>query len=449
MLLNFTFSNYKSFKEEQFFSMERPANIVFQKDSINTDKGKELSRVAAFYGANAAGKSNFLSAIECARDLIVGEKVDIDRYISTTEDPTCFSFTFIAKNNLKYNYTLAIKKDIIVDERLSIYKTNRPTNIFSYSKELDTFEIGNMFKDNEKTAIKFNFEKNPNQPVISQLQKSDSEDARTAFNFFKNDIFPSISNKLKIDINTSKLTHVLDENEEIHAFLNETLFAADLGIKSVNLVESESGANKEQQKILSKALIDFTKAGNPEISKEEIERLEKTSSIFDKIKKVIFEHEINGTKASFDIEKESDGTIAACGILLDLLPILSTGSVYIIDELDRSLHPSIMAQIIEIFNYASTNPNNAQLIFSTHDVSLLDSTIYGEDILDRDEVWFVEKNNDGCSQIYPLTDIKYSTRKEDNIYKKYVGGKYGATPRVSLSYIVELYWQKVKNANKE
>lgn len=452
MLLSFTFSNYKSFKEEQVFSMERPSNIDFQKDSIVVKmpkKNKELSRVAAFYGANAAGKSNFLSAIECARDLIIGEKVVLDSHISMRDMPTYFSFSFVAKNNCKYNYSLAIEKNIVIEENLSIYKTNRPANIFSYSRELGIFDMGSMFRENEKTAIKFNFEKNQNQPIISQFQKSDSEEAKAAFNFFENDIFSSVSNKIKVDVNASKLTHVLDKNEEIHKFLNETLFAADLGIKAVNLVESESGANKEQQRILSKAFIDFAKAGNPEMSKEEIEKLEKSSSFFDKMKKVIFEHEINGTRTNFDIEKESDGTIAACGILLDLLPVLSTGSVYIIDELDRSLHPSIVSQIIDIFNYASTNPNNAQLIFSTHDVSLLDSTIYGEDVLDRDEVWFVEKDNDGCSQIYPLTDIKYSTRKEDNIYKKYIGGKYGATPRVSLSYIVELYWQKAKNANKK
>lgn len=452
MLLTFTFSNYKSFKEEQFFSMERPANIDFQKDSITArlyGKDTKLSRVAAFYGANAAGKSNFLDAIGCARDLIIGEKIVLDCYVSMEDEPTSFSFSFIAKNNFRYNYALAIRKGVVVDEKLSIYKTSRPTMIFFYSQESSVFKIGSMFKDNEKTAIRFNFEKNPNQPIISQLRKSDSEDAKMAFSFFENDIFSSVSNKLKIDVNASKLTHMLDKDEEIHNFLNEALFAADLGIKSVSLVESESGANREQQRILSRAFIDFTKAGNPKMSKEEIEKLENSSPLFGNMKKVIFEHEINGAKTNFDIKKESDGTIAACGILLDLLPILSTGSVYIIDELDKSLHPSIVSQIIEIFNYTSTNPNNAQLIFSTHDVSLLDPTIYGEDILDRDEVWFVEKNNDGSSQIYPLTDIKYSTRKEDNIYKKYVGGKYGATPRVALSYIVELYWQKAKDANKK
>lgn len=453
MLLSFTFSNYKSFKEEQFFSMERTANINYQKDPIIVKlpkKNIELSRVAAFYGANAAGKSNFLNAIECATDLITGDKVTLDCHISANDKPTGFNFLFIAKNNYKYNYLLAIKKGIVVEEKLDIYKTNKPTQIFAYSKELSIFEISSIFKEDEKTAIKFNFERNQNHPIISQLQKSDNEEARMAFNFFQDGIFSSISNKVKIDnINTSKLTHVLDKNEKIHQFLNETLFSADLGIRAVNLVEAESGTNKEQQKILSRVIVDFAKAGNPKISKEEIEVLEKSSSLFDRVKKVIFEHEIGGTRTNFDINKESDGTIAACGILLDLLPVLYEGRVYIIDELDRSLHPSIVSQIIDIFNHKSTNPNNAQLIFSTHDVSLLDSTIYGEDVLDRDEVWFVEKDNDGSSQIYPLTDIKYSTRKEDNIYKKYVGGKYGATPRVSLSYIVELYWQKAKNAEKK
>ena len=99
MLLSFTFSNYKSFKEEQFFSMERTANINYQKDPIIVKlpkKNIELSRVAAFYGANAAGKSNFLNAIECATDLITGDKVTLDCHISANDKPTGFNFLFIA-----------------------------------------------------------------------------------------------------------------------------------------------------------------------------------------------------------------------------------------------------------------------------------------------------------------------------------------------------------------
>ena len=446
MLLNFTFSNYRSFKSEQYFSMERSNSIDFRKDSIliTTPGGQEnISRVAAFYGANAAGKSNFLSALQHLRDLVISDDVKSDNYISIKEQPSNFGLSFVAKNNFKYTYSLKIQNNIVIDEKLYIYKSNRHTKIFNYSKEEDCLSLGSMFKDDEKTAIKFNFEKHQNQPIIRQLKISNSAEARFAFGFFYEEIFPSISNRVGNSANPTKLAHIIEQDEEIHNFLNDTLFAADLGIKSVNLVEADSGANKKQQEILSRAMIDFAKASNPKMSEEEIRALEKSSAFMNKLKKAMFEHEIDGISASFDVSKESDGTMAACGILLDLLPILKNGYVYIIDELDRSLHPSVVSQIIDIFNSSSTNPNNAQLIFSTHDVSLLDATIYGEDVLDRDEVWFVEKDNNGCSQIYPLTDIKYSTKKSDNIYKKYVGGKYGATPRVSLSYIVELYWKGV------
>ena len=365
MLLNFTFSNYKSFKEEQFFFMERPESIDYKKDSIVVDapKGvKEISRVAAFYGANAAGKSNFLDALLYIKWLVVGHKdIKNDCYISLKDAPSTFSISFIAKNNLKYDYYISIQKNIVIEEKLSIYKTNQPTIVIYYSKEDSIFTVGSMFAEDEKTAIRFNFEKNQNQPIIRQLERSNSEEAKIAFDFFKNGIFINESSQFDVDMNPTKLAYTIETDEKIHNFLNETLSAADLGIKAVNLVEAESGANEEQQKILSKAFVDFAKAGNPKMSKEELKELGKTSSFANKIKKAVFEHEISGVKTNFEINRESDGTIAACGILLDLLPVLQAGSVYIVDELDRSLHPSIVAQIIDVFNHSGTNPNDAQL----------------------------------------------------------------------------------------
>ena len=103
-------------------------------------------------------------------------------------------------------------------------------------------------------------------------------------------------------------------------------------------------------------------------------------------------------------------------ILLRLIPVLRDGKTYVIDEIDESLHPTLVAQIVEIFNSEESNPNNAQLIFSTHDVSLLDGTIYGRDILDRDQIWFVEKDLKGCSYLYSLYDIKYLARKDDKSF---------------------------------
>ena len=448
MLLDFNFSNYRSFKDEQSFSMERDDKLDFKKNSILFDGPSgpdKITRVAGFYGANAAGKSNFLKALLYAKALIVLDEIWQDNYISMENEPSKFEMSFVADNNLKYNYHFEILGNTCVAESLYVYKTSKPTKIFEYSERDGIFDISNTFESDEKTAIKFNFEKSRNRLIIQQFRDSKNAEAKAAYDFFAHDLTLSALDSANKDELQSRLTNAISNDDEIHNFINDALSAADLGIKSVDLVESSSGANQEQIKLFSKFIVDFQKAGNSEMTDEEIQKLEEMPELPNKIMRTIFEHEIDGVKTKFNIDSESKGTMAACSILLDLLPVLKKGKVYIVDELDKSLHPTIVAQIIDIFNSAETNPNNAQLIFSTHDVSLLDSTIYGEDILDRDEVWFVEKSNEGCSQIFALTDIKYTTRKDDNIYKKYVGGVYGATPRVSLPYIVGLYWEKQKN----
>ena len=160
--------------------------------------------------------------------------------------------------------------------------------------------------------------------------------------------------------------------------------------------------------------------------------------------RLMFGHVVNGKRINFGAEKESRGTLAAAHLFVQLCPILEMGATLLVDELDCSLHPMLVKEIVEVFNNADTNPFDAQLIFTTHDISLLDRTIYGEDVLGRDEVWFVEKNQNGISRLYPLSSIKRTTRKEDNLYRKYVEGRYSAIPKTSIASQVEAYWAEHK-----
>ncbi len=121
--------------------------------------------------------------------------------------------------------------------------------------------------------------------------------------------------------------------------------------------------------------------------------------------------------------------------MASVLDALQDGATLVIDEFDTSLHPRIIPRIIELFQAPRTNPRNAQLIFSTHDASLL-GTSFGEPILKRDEVWFVEKQDDGASELYPLTSFK--PRKEHNLERHYLGGSYGAVPDVYPASLVDI-----------
>ncbi|MBQ3320863.1 ATP-binding protein [Candidatus Saccharibacteria bacterium] len=445
MLIDFSFENYKSFKEEQAFSMRRNTSLDLEKDSILVDglPKEGLSRVAAIYGANASGKSNFLSALLAVRDFVV-KKTPPENFIENPKE-TSFYLSFLAKNKKKYNYIVTIENKIVSYEQLLIYNSIQPTTIFEYNKKEPNGEIFNsqIFGKEERTALKYNFTKNPARPILSFLKDSNSQDAKSAYIFFDKELVYRAelleSSKANNEITVNKAT----QDEEKFEFLNRIISVLDMGIDSVEMIDEDTALNEKQYGIFTDMMVKIFEAGDEKPDKKMLEKL-KNEPFNAKIKKAVFKHIFDGKLASLNLDQESDGTLTGASLILDLLPILKNGSIYVVDELDKSLHPLITSQIIDVFNNKETNPNGAQLIFTTHDVSLLDSSIYGENILDRDEIWFTEKQFDGTSNLYPLSSVKYTTKKDDNFYKKYIEGRYGATPKISLSYVIRNYWEELK-----
>jgi hypothetical protein len=139
--------------------------------------------------------------------------------------------------------------------------------------------------------------------------------------------------------------------------------------------------------------------------------------------RLLFEHGTSGSLLG--LQDESDGTRAWLELLLTVLAVLRAGDVLVVDEIDASLHPLLTTRLVGLFRDPETNPRGAQLIFSTHDASLL-GTMLGEEVLARDQVWFVEKDAEGASSLYPLTDFK--PRTGENTERRYLGGSYGAVP---------------------
>lgn len=133
---------------------------------------------------------------------------------------------------------------------------------------------------------------------------------------------------------------------------------------------------------------------------------------------------------------QSEGTIAWMRLLVDALEALEMGSLLIIDEIDTSLHPRLTARLVELFQDMRTNPRSAQLVFATHDASLL-GTSFGREVLARDQIWFVEKDADGATALFPLTD--FHPRKGENTERRYLGGSYGAVPAVFSDSLVDGY----------
>jgi len=123
-------------------------------------------------------------------------------------------------------------------------------------------------------------------------------------------------------------------------------------------------------------------------------------------------------------DQESEGTKTLFSLAGPILVALHGGGVLVVDELDRSLHTQLAKRIVTMFNDPATNPNNAQLVFNTHDTNLLDT-----DVLRRDQIWFTEKGSDGATRLFPLTDFR--ARKYENLERGYLQGRYGAVPSIS------------------
>lgn len=142
---------------------------------------------------------------------------------------------------------------------------------------------------------------------------------------------------------------------------------------------------------------------------------------------VRLKHRGQAGDVELDPDEESLGTRVWFGLIGPVVDALDSGSVFLADELDSSLHPALVGELVRLFQDPSSNPRRAQLIFNSHDVTLLD--VVGERLLGRDQIWFTEKSGDGSTRLYPLTDL--SPRKNEALAKRYLEGRYGATPILS------------------
>ncbi len=440
MLVDFSFKNYKSYKNTQLFTMRKDKGVKSNKPAIlsSLTPKEGLNRVVAFYGPNASGKTNLLEAIIFLRTLVgfADEKNIIPTFFNNNEVSDFFiHYIFGGK---KYNYYLSIEKDTVVSEKLIIYKSQKPTIIYSFNSN-SQFVVNNIKDEDEKKAIAYNFKNNQHRPILSYLSNSKDPDIKNALLFFIEGIRPN-NTRASIELVSNKYESIIKENNNITPIIDSLISSADFGIDSIAMLENLDSMSKDQRRVLLKAFLQVDELGDKRFSEKDKEMIWKEFEKDNDNKQMYFQHRSGGSSISLKTIEESRGTIAASNILIDLINVLKNGKVYIVDELDCSLHPSITSQIIEVFNDPFTNPNNAQIIFSTHDLSLLDSSIHKKDLMDRDQIWLTEKSPNGESSAYPLTDIANVPRLTDNLYKSYIMGRFGAAPRASIYYEIQKFW---------
>lgn len=425
MLIEFRFSNYRSFREEALFSMlpvraykEYPDNITpITIKSVDSDG---VLNAAAIYGPNASGKSNLLKSLSFAKAFVLtgnygNNPQDAFRSFVGNEEPSHFSFV-IYRDEVRYDYEFTLSKHSVVKETLYSYPIGKR---LVFQRWFD--EKKNSYLIKEGPSYKGLIEKRlegftDNKLVINLIAKYGINDCSAIVDWFAQDLIIIDQAQQAMDYGSvlQKMRN-LDENgfaKVIHSIGN-----ADLGIKDAQLSVSplsEEEQKTQQQAVQNLAAIFKIITGSSETPEAELSNGEKLT--------FQFKHSIDGNQVGFGFENESFGTITMLNLAMDIFDALSKGSTLVIDELDRSLHSFLLRKLIALFFDPAVNKNGAQIIFTTHDLSLMNAKL-----LRRDQIWFVEKNaKSGASDLYSLA--AFSPKKGDSILNKYLYGLYGAIP---------------------
>ena len=406
MLIEFSIKNFLSFKNKVTLSMEKGSGEE-NLDNVISNENISLLKSAAIYGANASGKSNILKALTCAILMVrnsnlipVGGKWNFIKPFLFDEvsknKPSEFEFIFIA-NNIKYRYFFSADANKIYDEVLDAYYSQKPTNIFKRTKT-NNYEF-NIDKNKLESLSTNNTE---NKLFLSTATTWNYSKTKDAYLWFANiidtyDSFESIADKDLVDYS--------NKEENLKEFALKLLKEADILIKDINVDYEE----KEVDNLL--ALQIDNQKGKLKVKNFNIE----------------LEHEVIDDKNvthtyKLNFIEESSGTKVLFAFAPFLKKAFETSKVIVVDELEKSLHPALVEFIVKLFNNNEINKANSQLIFTTHAINLLNL-----ELLRRDQLWFTEKNpENGISDLYPLDS--FSVRKDENIQKGYVNGRYGAIP---------------------
>ncbi|HOO66989.1 MAG TPA: ATP-binding protein [Bacteroidales bacterium] len=421
MLIEMTFENFRSFKDRQTFSMLPINKYKELKGNIAQIEGNDLLKSAVIYGKNASGKSNILLAFK-AISYMVSRSFEFKRDkpipiyepflmdSSSAKANVFFEVLFFGKNKVKYKYSIEFNKTVVHREVLQYYPKGQPALIFD--RNINEIKEGDPVKGELLSINKRLFD---NQLLLSKASIENIDALNEPFLFFHRYLYAYTINstceacdKMIIDLHAATLyqkgkPHLLDA-------VNKLIRESDTGINEIYIKE-----NKEE---------DFK---FPEtISEDRRKQIIESNKYQVFAKHNLYENEIIIGETQLDIEDESSGTtkiFAVGGLILDAL---SDGSVFLIDELDRSLHPHLSKIIVQLFNNPETNPKNAQLIFASHNTSLLSN-----DLFRRDQIWFTEKNDKGCSTFYTLGDLK-GVRKDVPYEKYYHNGLFGGIPNLNL-----------------
>jgi len=421
MLIQFSVGNFLSFKEQVTLSMVSTSISEFKDtNTFSALENLELIKSSAIYGANASGKSNLLKAMQNMR-IFVHQSVEHlgkgtipwirnFKFSSETKNEPSFFEVVILINETLYRYGFEANAKQIINEWLYSKEKSKGSEDELFLRT-NTSNI-NIDKKRFKEGKNLNEKTRDNALFLTVAAQFNGEISTRILDWFllSFNILDALENSFHgVDTKRKVL-----KDEKFKNVAGNLLRIADFGIEGINVTKEES------------APLPFPL---PENASPQLQsRINDDLSI-----KVTTDHTIYNSEGKkvgvtqLDLFRdESEGTKKFFCMLGPVFQTLVSGGVLVVDELDTSLHSRLIWKIVRLFNSKETNPKNAQLIFTTHD-----TTILSQNFLRRDQMWFAEKNRHGESSLYSLAEFELPVRKDASFEKDYLKGKYGAVPNIS------------------
>lgn len=451
MLIRLVLNNLFSFgSQKEFTTIPNGRLKTLSHHKYKISDGLDILKLSSIYGANGAGKSNLIKSLDLFQQLIVLE--ELPHYYKKSKfkfhddkhsETQTFAIEFV-QDGQPFYYGIELTNNVISTEELYLSGLGIKEDVLVYERKTSAKELTKIkfLKDFEedtksqvlKSVLLEEFVK-PNTPILKLLSNRDNKfllEVKKAFAWF--------SDTLQIITPNSRpraLAHKIDHNKEFKNYAEDIMCSFNIGIKSLNTekkkIDEFFGKDNENDK--EELIKELERSPKKMLTLrsgrgEEIVVVKEDGEIW--VKSLEVEHTNASNKSAlFKLTEESDGTIR----LLDFVPAfksaISEEKVYLIDEIERSIHPLLIKELIQKFSLDENT--KGQLIFTTHESNLLD-----QDLFRQDEIWFAEKDLNGITDLYSLSDFK--EHKTIDIQKGYLSGRYGSIP--FLGNLKDLNWHK-------
>lgn len=429
MLIEFAVTNYRSIRERQSLSL-RASGQINPKDHPDqliqpSDKshGGALIRAGVLYGANASGKSNILKGLNALSEMVTSsDQFKLDKNIPFYEPfrldlgsrslPTVFEIDFIAKDGHRYRYWVEFDQKTILREELSFFPTG---GRISRAKNLFRRVLGASIDFGEDYRGKRSFTILDNQLLLSRAGLESLPSLTEAYRFFSTYLQCIATD----DFSESTMFQIVSETilsdpewEKHKTALVSLVKAADTSISGIFVEQLDDWQINLPENLRARW------GESIRVPKRNIKTIHPVIHNGNEVDETIF-----------DLKDESTGTIKFLGAAAYIVSALFSGATIIIDELDKNLHPLLTRMLVNLFHNPDANPHSAQLIFSSHDVSLIDRELFR-----RDQIYLLDKGIDGASTIGRLSDFT-GISKVAPLMKWYMAGMFNAVPATNSSQI--------------